>query len=63
MSPSGNAGLGIVFPPAATGLRSSTAVGREALADAAHQGGLWRTTFAARSVLPVAALVGALRRP
>jgi hypothetical protein len=31
-------------------------------ADAAHHGGLWRMPFAARSALPVAALIGALRR-
>lgn len=32
------------------------------LTEAAHHGGLWRMPFAARSALPVAALVGALRR-
>lgn len=32
------------------------------LADAAHHGGLWRMPFAARSALPVAALLGAWRR-
>jgi len=31
-------------------------------ADAAHHGGLWRSPFAARSALPVAALTGYLRR-
>lgn len=31
------------------------------LADAAHHGGLWRMPFAARSALPVAAVIGALR--
>jgi hypothetical protein len=31
------------------------------LADSAHHGGLWRAAFAARSALPVAALIGALR--
>lgn len=32
------------------------------LTEAAHHGGLWRMPFSARSALPVAALVGALRR-
>ncbi len=32
------------------------------LAEAAHHGGLWQMPFAARSALPVAALIGALRR-
>jgi hypothetical protein len=32
------------------------------LTDAAHHGGLWRMPFAARSALPVAAMIGGLRR-
>jgi hypothetical protein len=52
-------------------LRHAEAVARPAtplahplllLTDAAHHGGLWRMQYAARSALPAAALLGALRR-
>jgi len=48
-------------PQAAANPATPLAHPLQLLADAANHGGLWRMPFAARSALPVAALIGALR--